>query len=90
MGFMKHEIALWLGVGSALGFLAALFFENVHKKIKPEKLMWTGFLLVFPVMFFSNQLKGTFGYDVFGILALIGVFTLIVNFGNVRRKKKKK
>jgi len=41
-----------------------------------------------PIMFFDNYLKGSFWYDVFGILAVIGGFTLIVNFNNLRKMKK--
>lgn len=90
VGFMKNEIALWFVVGSVLGFLVALFFGSKYAKVEPEKLMWVGFFLLFPIMFFSDYLKGSFWYDVFGILAVIGSFTLIVNFVKILRKRKKK
>jgi len=91
VGFMKNEIALWLVVGSVLGLLVALFFESkVAKGVEPEKLLWFGFFLLFPIMFFSDYLKGRFWYDVFGILAVIGSFTVIVNSVKILRKRKKK
>jgi hypothetical protein len=90
VGFMKNEIALWLVVGSVLGLLVASFFESKYAKVEPEKLMLVGFFLLFPIMFFSDYLKGSFWYDVFGILAVIGSFTLIVNSVKILRKKKKK
>jgi len=90
VGFMKNEIAIWFAVGSILGFLVALFFESkVTKGVEPNKLMWTGFFLLFTIIFFEEQLKGTFWYDVFGILAVIGSFILIVNFGKSLRKNNK-
>ncbi|MFC1786423.1 hypothetical protein ACFLY8_00085 [Halobacteriota archaeon] len=91
VGFMKNEISLWLVVGSILGFLVASFFESkVAKRIEPGKLIWIGFFLLFPIIFFDDYLKGTFWFDVFGILAVIGSFTLIVNFGKSLREIKKK
>ena len=60
VGFMKNEIALWLVVGSVLGFLVALFFESKYANFGPEKLLWFGFFLLFPIMFFSDYLKGSF------------------------------
>ena len=90
VGVMKNEIALWLVVGSVLGLLVALFFERISAKVEPEKLLWFGFFLLFPIMFFSDYLKGSFWYDFFGILAVIGSFTVIVNSGKILRKRKKK
>lgn len=90
VGFMKNEIAIWLIVGAILGFLVALFFESRYGKVEPEKLMWTGFFLLFPIMFFDDYLRGSFWYDVFGIFAVIGSFILIVNFVKIIQKKKKK
>lgn len=91
VGFMKNEIALWLVVGSVLGFLVALFFEStVAKGVGPDKLMWAGFFLLFPIMFFRDYLKGSFWYDVFGILAVIGSFTVIVNSVKLLKEMKKK
>ena len=87
---MKNGFAIWLGVGALLGFLVALFIEFKVKTLEPEKIMWVGFFLLFPIMFFDDYLKGTFWFDVFGILAVIGSFTLIVNFGKMLRKKKSK
>ena len=90
VGFMKAEIVTWFVVGAGLGFLVGLFFENktIRTKIKPEKSMWLGFFLLSPIIFFSDYLKPTFWYDVFGILAVIGAFTLIVNFIKMLGKKK--
>ena len=90
VGIMKAEIFVWLGVGAAEGFLIGLLMESRIKKIKPEKLMWIGFFLLFPIMFFDDYLKGSFWFDVFGILALIGAFILIFNFTRVLKKRKKK
>jgi len=87
---MKNEMALWLVVGSVLGFLVALFFESKYAKVEPEKLMWVGFFFLFPIIFFDDYLKGSFWYDVFGILAVIGSFTFIVNSAKILRKRKKK
>lgn len=93
VGFMKNEFAMWIGVGALLGFFVALFIESKLKILGPEKIMWFGFFLLFPIMFFKGYLEGTFWYDVFGILAVIGSFILLVNFGKMlkemKRKKKK-
>ena len=86
VGILKSEIALWLIVGSLLGFVLALFFES-KSNFEPDKLMWVGFFLLFPIMFFSSFLKGTFWYDFFGILAVIGSFTILVNSVKMLRKK---
>jgi predicted membrane protein len=89
VGFMKSEIALWLVVGSVLGLLVASFFESKYAKVEPEKLMLIGFFFLVPIMFFSDYLMGSFWYDVFGILAVIGSFTVIVNSVKILRKRKK-
>lgn len=90
VGFMKSEMAIWFVVGSVLGLLVALFFESAYEKVEPEKLMLVGFFFLFPIMFFSDYLKGSFWYDVFGILAVIGSFTFIVNSAKILRKREKK
>ncbi|MBT4166042.1 hypothetical protein HOE04_03325 [archaeon] len=79
VGLMKDELGIWIAVGSGLGLLIALFIQK-KANIKPEKIMWFGFFLLFPIMFFSNQLKPTIWFDVFGILAVIGSFILLINF----------
>ena len=89
VGLMKTEVATWLIVGAILGFLVALFLE-IRKNMVPEKVIWLGFFMLFPIMFFKGYLEGTFWYDVFGILAVIGAFIIIVNFTKVLRKKKRK
>lgn len=90
VGFMKSEFAIWLMVGSALGLLVSLFFgSTAGKGIPPEKLMWVGFFLMFPIIFFDEQFKGSFWYDVFGILAVIGSFTVLVNVVKIFGKLKK-
>ncbi|MBW2989512.1 hypothetical protein KY358_04305 [Candidatus Woesearchaeota archaeon] len=89
VGIMKGNFPIWLGVGALLGFLVAILIESKLKSVEPEKIMWFGFFLLFPIMFFKGYLEGTFWYDVFGILAVIGGFTLIVNFGKMTSKKKK-
>jgi len=90
VGLMKNEFVIWIGVGSMLGFLIALFIERKVKKIEPEKIMWVGFFLLFPIMFLSDYLKGSFWFDVFGILAVIGSFILLINFVKMLRERKKK
>jgi len=90
VGVMKNEFVVWLAVGSLWGFLVAIFIEWKVKTLEPEKIMWVGFFLLFPIMFFDDYLKGTFWFDVFGILAVIGSFTLIMNFGKMLRKMKSK
>jgi hypothetical protein len=90
VGFMKNEFAIWTAVGSLLGFLVAIFIEFKLKTIGPEKIMWFGFFLLFPIMFFKGYFEETFWDDVFGILAVIGSFVLIVNFGKMLRKMKSK
>ena len=90
VGVMKNEFVVWLAVGSLWGFLVAIFIEWKAKTLEPEKIMWVGFFLLFPIMFFDDYLKGTFWFDVFGILAVIGSFTLIMNFGKMLRKMKSK
>ena len=90
VGIMKGEVAVWLGVGSALGFLVALFIETKTKTLKPEKIMWFGFFLLFPIMILDDYLEGTFWFDVFGILAVIGSFVLISNFVKFLRGRKKR
>ena len=50
-------------------------------------LMYLGLFLIFPILFFGNQLKETIWFNVFGILALIGAgikiyyFIKIINRG---------
>ena len=97
VGLMKAQIAMWLVVGSILGFLIAILIEiKLKNKVKPKKLMWLGFFLLFPIMFFTDYLKGSFWYDFFGILAVIGSFTIIINSvkfireRNLKGKRKKK
>lgn len=97
VGIMKNQIAVWFVVGTILGFLIALLIEiKLKDKVKPEKLLWLGFFLLFPIMFFADYLKGSFWYDFFGILAVIGSFTIIVNFvkfiikKNLEEEKKSK
>ena len=89
VGFMKSEIALWLVVGSVLGLLVASFFESKYAKVEPEKLMVVGFLFLLPIILFDEYLERSFWYDVFGILAVIGSFTVIVNSVKILRKRKK-
>jgi 4-hydroxybenzoate polyprenyltransferase len=90
VGFMKNEFAIWIGVGVLLGFLVAILIESKLKILEPEKIMWFGFLLLVPVMFFKGYLKDTVWWDVFGILAVIGSFIIIVNFVKMLRKMKGK
>jgi hypothetical protein len=90
VGVMKTEIALWLVVGSVLGLLVAVFFERTSAKLEPEKSLMVGFLFLLPIILFDEYLEGSFWYDVFGILAVIGGFTVIVNSGKMLRKRKKK
>ena len=52
--------------------------------------MWIGFFLIFPIMFFGNQLRGNPWYNVFGVLALIGAAIAFYSFVKIVRKKKKK
>jgi hypothetical protein len=75
---------------SLLGFIVAIFIESKSEIIGPEKIMWFGFFLLFPIMFFKGYFEETFWYDVFGILAVIGSFILIVNFSKMLRKVKSK
>jgi len=88
VGIMKGNFPIWLGVGALLGFLVAILIESRLKSMEPEKIMWFGFFLLFPIMFFKGYLKETFWWDVFGILAVIGSFILIVNFVKMLRKMK--
>ena len=90
VGLMKGNFLIWLGVGALLGFLVAIFIESRLKTLEPEKVMWFGFILLFPVMFFKGYLKETVWWDVFGILAVIGSFIIIVNFGKMLKEMKKK
>lgn len=93
VGIMKNNFPVWLGVGALLGFLIAILIESKLKTLEPEKIMWFGFILLFPVMFFKGYLKETVFWDIFGILAVIGSFIIIVNFGKMiksgKLKKKK-
>lgn len=57
------------------------------KKRTPEQWLWLGFFMIFPIMFFGDQFRGTFLFDVFGILALIGAGISLVNFVKILRKK---
>jgi glucose-6-phosphate-specific signal transduction histidine kinase len=93
VGIMKNNFPVWLGVGALLGFLVAILIESKLKSLEPEKIMWFGFILLFPIMFFKEYLKDTVWWDVFGILAVIGSFILIFNFVKMiksRKLKKKK
>jgi len=90
VGIMNGNFPIWLGVGALLGFLVAILIESKLKTLEPEKIMWFGFILLFPVMFFKGYLKETIWWDVFGILAVIGSFIIIVNFGKMTRKVKSK
>ena len=90
VGVMKTEIALWLVVGSVLGLLVAVFFERTSAKLEPEKSLMVGFLFLLPIILFDEYLEGSFWYDFFGILAVIGGFTVIVNSGKMLRKSKTK
>ena len=97
VGLLKEEIALWIVVGSILGFLVALLLEKkLEDKLEPDRIVWFGFFLLFPIIFFDEYLIGTFWYDFFGVLAVIGSFTIIVNFikfvikKNLEEEKKSK
>jgi|TARA_Y100000310_G_C20477238_1_gene712993 O-antigen/teichoic acid export membrane protein len=95
VGIIKNNPAVWLGVGAALGLLLGLGLKGTHKtkrneiEIKSEKLMWIGFFLIVPIMFFGDFLKGSFWFDVFGILALIGSAVVIINFINLMKERRK-
>lgn len=92
VGFMKNEFALWLAVGAAIGFMVALILETktIKHKAEPEKLMWLGFFCLFPIMFFTDFLRPTFWYDVFGILAVVGTFIMVINFFKILKKRRDK
>ena len=100
VGLMKNNLGIWLGVGAGIGLIVSLiigkkikakqpFKKGLTQNMGPDKIMWIGFFMLFPIMFFANQLKGSFWYDVFGILAVMGAFILIINFVKLMKKKKK-
>ena len=89
VGLMKNELAIWLGVGAGIGFLIAVIIEKkIRHKVELDKIMFLGVFMLFPILFFANQVRETFWYDVFGILAVIGAMTVIINFVKIIRKKK--
>jgi len=55
-----------------------------------SRLMYLGFFLIFPILFFGNQLKQTMWFNVFGILALIGAGIELYYFIKIIRAKKTK
>lgn len=57
-------------------------------KIEPEKLIWVGFFLMWPMMFFSSYLKTTKFYDFFGILTLIAAAIMLYSFIKIIKRKK--
>ena len=58
--------------------------------MEPGKLIWVGFFMMYPMMFFSDYLKTTSVYNVFGILTLLGLVVMIYSFVGILRKRKKK
>lgn len=88
MGTIKSEAGIWFGVGAGIGFLIGLFLKK--SKIGPEKAMWFGFFLVFPVTLFSEYFRGTFWFDVFGITAVIGTIIVVINFVKMLKKQKER
>jgi hypothetical protein len=58
--------------------------------MEPERLVWIGFFLMWPMMFFSDYLKTTSFYHVFGILTLIAAGIMIYSFVMILQKRKKR
>jgi uncharacterized membrane protein YkvI len=53
-----------------------------------SELMYVGLFLIFPILFFGNQLRVTLWFDVFGVLALVGVGVVLYAFVNMIRLRK--
>ena len=54
-----------------------------------SRFMYLGLFLLFPILFFGNQLKETIWFNVFGILALIGAGIEIYYFIKILREREK-
>lgn len=54
-----------------------------------SRLMYLGLFMIFPILFFGNQLRGTLWFNFFGGLALVGAVIEIYYFIKIIRSKKK-
>jgi len=67
--------------------------KNLGSKEKINRYsreMYIGLFLLFPAMFFGEQVKGSYWYTIFGITALIGSVIIIFNFIKILREPKNK
>ena len=65
--------------------------RTTNKKVQRySRLMYLGLLMIFPILFFGNQLKGTLWLNFFGVLALIGVGIEISYFIKILKEQRKK
>jgi len=58
--------------------------------MEPEKLIWVGFFLMWPMMFFSNYFITTPFYNFFGILTLVALGIMLYSFIKILKKQKRK
>ena len=64
--------------------------KKQNKKIqKYSRSIYIGLFMMFPILFFGNQLKGTILFDIFGVLALIGAGIEIYYFIKLIKENKK-
>ncbi len=62
--------------------------KKQNKSIREySRLMYIGLFLIFPVLFFGNQLRETIWFDVFGVLALMGFIVSLYSFVKILKKK---
>ena len=59
--------------------------KKKQKKKDKWRLFWLGFFMMFPIMFFGEQLRETVWFDVFGVMSLVGAGILVWNFMRIVR-----
>ena len=60
-----------------------------NKMQRYSKLMYIGLFMIFPILFFGNQLRETLWFNFFGGLALVGAVIELYYFIKIIREKKK-
>jgi len=61
----------------------------VKKKVQEySRLMYVGLFMIFPILFFGNQLRETVWFNVFGVVALVGAGISLYAFVKLLKVKK--
>ena len=83
---VRKKVVRGKGIGSGVKRVVRV----KGKKDSFVKWMLLGIVLTLPSLFWAGAVRGTVWYDVFGVLALVGLIMAVYNFIKILIKRKRR